>query len=110
MPGLFDCCGDRTLVPGAGARLAARADLAIFGDVLAQQVGLFVIDHQGLICTKLTEFGLGKEAAFAAAFWPGRCSSFFHLVLQFCFYSLENLIFETFLLRTEIRPRWGQYR
>ena len=49
---------------GAGAGLAARADLAIFGDVLPKQVRLFIVNRQGFICTELTKFWFRKEAAF----------------------------------------------
>jgi hypothetical protein len=73
-----------TLVPGAGAGLAARADLAIFGDVLPKQVCLFVVDHQRLICTELTKFWFRKEAAVTASFRGTEWSSIFsHMVLQF---------------------------
>ena len=66
VPGLFHCLGHNTLVFCAGAGLAAWADVALFGNILSEKVGLFVVNGQGLICTKLTKFGLGKEAAVAA--------------------------------------------
>ena len=66
MPGLFHGLGHNTLVFCARAGLAAWADVAFFGDILSEKVGLFVVDGQGFICTKLTKFGLGKEAAVAA--------------------------------------------
>jgi hypothetical protein len=55
-------------VSGACAGLAARANLAIFGDVAAEQVRLFVVNGQRLVGAELTEFGLGEEAAVAATF------------------------------------------
>jgi len=82
---LLDCSGHYTLVTGTGTGLAARADLSILGDVAAQQVGLFIVNCQGFVCTKLTGFGLRKEAAFSTAFLgPLLWSSIFsHLLLQF---------------------------
>jgi len=46
---LLDRGGYHTLVAGAGAGLAARADFAILGDVAAQQVGFFIVDCQGFV-------------------------------------------------------------
>ena len=57
-----------SLMSCAGAGLAAWADLAVFSDIFPEQVSFFVVNHEGLICTKLTKFGLGKEAAFSASF------------------------------------------
>lgn len=57
-----------SLVTCTCACLAARADLAIFGDVLPKHVSFLVINCQGLICTELTEFGLRKETAVASSF------------------------------------------
>ena len=42
--GAFDGVGQAALVPGAGARLAPWADLAIFGYEAAQNVHLLVIN------------------------------------------------------------------
>ena len=64
MAGLFDSSGYRALMSGAGAGLAARTDRAIFGHVFPQQICLFVVNRQSFICTELTKFRLGKEAAF----------------------------------------------
>jgi hypothetical protein len=91
---LFDRGGHHTLVTGAGTGLAARTDLSVFGDVAAQQVSLLIVDCQGLVCAKLTGFGLRKEAALSAAFLgPLLWSSIFsHLLLQF--------------LTVEIRHAW----
>jgi hypothetical protein len=74
---LLDCGCDNALVAGAGAGLAAWADLSILGDVAAEQVRLFVIDCQGFICTELAGFGLCKEAAFSAGFLSRLGSSIF---------------------------------
>src|SRR3990172_13091951 len=76
MAGLFDCRGHDALVFGACTRLAARTDLAVFGDIAPEQVHLFVVNCQGLICAELTIFRLCKEAAFAACLCCLGCSSF----------------------------------
>jgi hypothetical protein len=68
MAGLLYRCGHGSLVSRAGAGLAAWTDRAIFGDILAQQICLFVVNCQSFICTELTKFRLGKEAAFPTAF------------------------------------------
>src|SRR5512141_2683830 len=65
---LFDRSSHHALVSCTRTGLAARADLAIFGDVFPKHVGFLVIDCQCLICTELTKLGLGKETTFAAAF------------------------------------------
>jgi hypothetical protein len=46
--------------------LAARADVAFFGNVFSEKVGLLVVNCQGLVCAELTELGLRKEAAVTA--------------------------------------------
>ena len=68
---LFHRSRNETLVLGAGAGLAARAQVAVFGHVLAKQVNFFVIDGQGLVGAELAELGFRKEFAIttlAAAF------------------------------------------
>ena|SRR5215212_8990570 len=82
---LLDCGSDHTLVSGARTSLAARADFAIFGNVLPKNICLFVVNRQGLICAELTKLGLCEEATFAAAFaCPLLGSSIVsHLLLQF---------------------------
>jgi len=68
MTGLLHGCRHNALMSGAGASLAAWADLAIFSDIFPEQVSFFVINDQCFICTKLTKFRLCKEAAFSASF------------------------------------------
>src|SRR5437867_10596391 len=81
---LFDGRGHRALMSCAGAGLSARADLTIFGDVFPKQICLFIVNRQSLICTELTKFRFGKEAALTASFHGTCCSSIFrHLLLQF---------------------------
>ena len=46
MAGLLDSCCNHALVLRTGAGLAARSDLAFFGYIFAEQVGLFVINDQ----------------------------------------------------------------
>src|SRR5512141_2381956 len=65
---LFDRGSHHALVSCTRTGLAARADRAIFGDVLPKHIGFFVVNRQSLICTKLTKLGLCEEATFAAAF------------------------------------------
>jgi hypothetical protein len=61
-------CRNEALMLRAGAGLAARADLAFLGDVLAQQIGFLIVDLQHLVSAKLAKLGLGKELAVTAAF------------------------------------------
>ena len=85
---LLDCGGYDTLVTCACTRLATRADLAIFGDVAAEQVRLFIVNCQGFICTELAEFGLRKEAAISAAFFgPLLWSS----IIRHCYSNLVHI-------------------
>src|SRR5262245_37402744 len=65
LTGLLYCASNHALMFGAGARLAARADVTFISDIFSEKVSLFIVDGQGLICTELAELGLGKEAAFA---------------------------------------------
>jgi hypothetical protein len=81
---LFHSGCHSALVPGACPGLAARADLAVFGNVLPKQVCFFVVNQQRLVCTELTKFWFRKEAALAASFRGTEGSSIFsHVVLQF---------------------------
>ena len=81
---LLDGGGDHSLMTRTGARLAAGADLAIFGDVLPKHISFLVVNCQRLIRAELTEFGLREKAAIAASFGSSLGSSIFsHLLLQF---------------------------
>jgi hypothetical protein len=85
---LLDRRRNRTLVPGAGTGLAARADGTIFGHVLPKQICLLVVYCQSLVCAELTKFWFRKKTAFAAAFLGTvRSSIFSHVLLQFCFHN-----------------------
>jgi hypothetical protein len=53
----LDFMGQLTLVTGAGAGLAAGANLALFRHETAQHIDLFVIDLNIFINTELAEFG-----------------------------------------------------
>ena len=77
MARLFDSRRDHTLVFGASAGLAARADFSFLGYVLAQEVGLLVIDDKRLVRAKLAKLGLGKKPAVTAAFAATRITTFF---------------------------------
>jgi len=65
MSGAFDGFGHHPLVLGAGARLAARSDLAALGDVTAQQVGLFVVYGVNLLGAELTDPDLADKTSTA---------------------------------------------
>lgn len=67
MAGLLDGRRHNTLVPGTGAGLAARADLAVFRYIFAKQVNLLIFNDQQLVCAKLTKLGLGEKPAVSAA-------------------------------------------
>ena len=84
LAGLLDRGCDHTLVSGARTGLAARADFAIFGNVLPKHIGFLIVNRQGLICAELTKLGLCEEATFAATFACPllRSSIFSHLLLQ----------------------------
>ena len=82
MTRLFYGGGYEALMLRACARLAARADLAFFGDVFAQQVGLLVIDLQQFVGAKLAKLGLGEEFAVTAAFASRHISIVTHISLQ----------------------------
>jgi len=81
---LFNSLRYHSLVFGARTGLAARANVAFFGNIFSEKVGLFVVNGQCLIGTELTELGLGEETAITASFWsPLLCSSIFsHVLLQ----------------------------
>src|SRR5687768_5073358 len=86
MTGLLHSSRHSALVSCTGSCLTARTDLAVFRNVFPQYVCLLIVNCEGLICTELTKFGLGKEAAFTASFGPFLWSSVkSHLLLQFRF-------------------------
>jgi hypothetical protein len=64
--GLFFGCRYNALVFCARGGLTAWADLAIFCNVLSEKIGFFIVNCQCLVCAKLTEFWLRKEAALAS--------------------------------------------
>lgn len=66
MARLFHRCRNEALVFGAGAGLAARAQAAFFGHILAEKVNFLVIDRQGFVGAELAELGFRKEFAIAA--------------------------------------------
>jgi len=71
MARLFHRRRDKALVFGAGARLSARAHVALFRHIFAEKVRFFIVNGQGFVGAELAELGLGKEfavAAFASAF------------------------------------------
>ena len=84
MASLLDGSRYHALVFGAGACLAAWTDFSFLGHVRAQQVGLLVIDDQGLVGAKLAKFGFGKKSAVSTAgFAATRVATFFtHGLLQ----------------------------
>lgn len=66
MPRSLDCDCQRALVPGAGAELAARLDLASLGDVTAQARGVLVVHLSDLVDAKSADFASPAKAATAA--------------------------------------------
>ena len=72
MPRSLDCDGQRALVPGAGAELAARLDLASLGDVAAQARRVLVVDLSDLVDTEPANLA---SPAKAAATTPARSTS-----------------------------------
>jgi hypothetical protein len=68
--------GHQALVPGAGTRLAARADLAIFGDEAAELICLFIINDCIVVGAELADAGCSIKAfstrasAFAIVLFP----------------------------------------
>lgn len=57
MAGALDFLRQLALVLGARAGLAARADLALFGDEAAQQLGVFVVDVCAFFNAELANLG-----------------------------------------------------
>jgi len=68
----LDFLRELALVFGARAGLAARTDLALFGDEAAQQFGIFVIDDCALFNAELTNFRARNESPGSALLWPLR--------------------------------------
>ena len=69
MPRSLDRDGQRALVPGAGAELAARLDLASLGDVAAQARRILVVDLPDLVDTEPADLAPPAKAATAAPAW-----------------------------------------
>jgi hypothetical protein len=63
MPRSLDRGGQRALVPGAGAELAARLDLASLGDVAAQARRVLVVDLPDLVDTEPADLAAPAKAA-----------------------------------------------
>ena len=70
MPRSLDRGGQRALVPGAGAELAAWLDLAAFGDVAAQARRVLVIDLPNLVDTEPADLAPPAKAAAATPTRP----------------------------------------
>ncbi len=66
MPRSLDRDGQRALVPGAGAELAARLDLASLGDVAAQARRVLVVDLPDVVDTEPADLASPTKAATAA--------------------------------------------
>ncbi len=80
MPRSLDRDGQRALVPGAGAELAARLDLASLGDVAAQARSVLVVDLPDLVDTESADLAPPAKAATAtssrstSATWAARAT------------------------------------
>jgi hypothetical protein len=85
MTRLFYSRCHHALVLGACTSLTTRADLAFLSYIFAEQVGLFIVNDQQLICAKLTKLGFGEKPA-VTTFAATRCitivSIFTHDLLQ----------------------------
>src|SRR5690349_1431208 len=66
MPCPLEGHGQGALVPGTGAGLAARLDLAPLRQVAAQAIHIFVVNIGQLFGAEATDFAPGHEALFAA--------------------------------------------
>src|SRR5829696_4476866 len=66
VPRSLDRGSQRALVPGAGAELATRLDLAALGDVAAQARRVLVVDLPDLVDTESTDLASPTKAATAA--------------------------------------------
>src|SRR5215210_1893859 len=67
MPRSLDRGGQGALVPGAGAELAARLDLASLGDVATQARRVLVVDLPDLVDTEPADFASPAKAAAATS-------------------------------------------
>jgi hypothetical protein len=72
MPRALDRDSQRALVPGAGAKLAARLDLASLGDVAAQARRVLVVDLPDLVDTEPADLAPPAKATTAT---PARSTS-----------------------------------
>ena len=72
MPRSLDRGSQRALVPGAGAELATRLDLATLGDVAAQARRILVVDLSDLVDTEPADLAAATKAAAAT---PARSTS-----------------------------------
>jgi hypothetical protein len=72
VPRSLDRDGQRALVPGAGAELAARLDLASLGDVAAQARRVLVVDLPDLVDTEPADLAPPAKATTAT---PARSTS-----------------------------------
>jgi hypothetical protein len=72
VPRSLDRDGQRALVPGAGAELAARLDLASLGDVAAQARRVLVVDLPDVVDTEPADLASPTKAATAS---PARSTS-----------------------------------
>ena len=68
MTGTLDRSGQLTLVAGAGTGHAARNDLSTLGQVAAQTLGVFIIDHLDLIGTESTNLFSSTHRSSSCAF------------------------------------------
>jgi hypothetical protein len=65
--GPLDCDGQRSLVLGAGAHLAARLDLAAFTDVSAQAGKVLVVNVLNVVDSELGDLATRRVAPAAGA-------------------------------------------
>ena len=71
----LDGLRQRTLVFCTGPRLPSRPNFPVLVDETAQQIGIFIVNHQTLICAELASSGSVKPPLLLIlAPWPGLCS------------------------------------
>ncbi len=75
MPRSLDRDRQRALVPGAGAELATRLDLASLGDVAAQARSVLVVDLPDLVDTESADLAPPAKAATATPAWSASAAA-----------------------------------
>jgi len=67
MAGAFDGASQGALMLGTGARLPARADLAVIRNKAPEYVDLFIVNYGVFVCAKLAFTRAGEKTPGTAA-------------------------------------------